>query len=149
MHIVKGEACCCNHGYSCLVIAAAVWQKSPFFLFDMCCHHGDHEKTDRMRAISGLCLYVSSLHPALSHPYYFFFVCLFVYFLATVTGALCSIHHASLCSTTYSNIVYPQPPTLSLVANYQSCNRLYCKVFRYNFYSFFLILGPYGWDQGC
>lgn len=44
MHIVKGEACCCNHGdrYSCLVIAAAVWQKSPFFLFDMCCHHGDH-----------------------------------------------------------------------------------------------------------
>lgn len=93
MHIVKGEACCCNHGYSCLVIAAAVWQKSPFFLFDMCCHHGDHEKTDRMRAISGLCLYVSSLHPALSHPYYFFFVCLFVYFFSHSNR--CSLFHPS------------------------------------------------------
>lgn len=79
MHIVKGEACCCNHGYSCLVIAAAVWQKSPFFLFDMCCHHGDHEKTDRMRAISGLSVFMSLpfTPPCLTHTIFSLFVCLF------------------------------------------------------------------------
>lgn len=100
-------------------------------------NQGDHNKTDRMRLISG---FISALS-FFFLTFYFFTLTLshsvspyltlrqpvsppFFFLVAVVTSVLCSVHHRAPCSITDSNILYCHPPTLSPVVNYQNSNRL-------------------------